>query len=199
MKPEAERDEVLMAQVAEGRADCLGVLLRRHATPLLSFLRRMTGDRHRSEELFQETFLAVWVKRHQYDDLRPFRPWLYAIALNKCRADRRGRPSDASLLNEVEPAANGPTPPDRAMADETAELVGGAVLRLPPQQRAVVLLRIWDNLSYARIAPVLGCSEATVRSHMHHGLAALRQELGPRLGALRLPEGVSGDAITPAP
>ena len=198
MKPDAEADEVLMAQVADGRHERLGPLLRRHATPLLSFIRRIIGDRHRSEELFQEVFLAVWVKRRQYEPTRPFKPWLYAIALNKCRAALRGRQQTGVPLADDEAGpADAATPPDRAMAEETARAVSGAVGRLPPQQRAVVLLRIWENMPYARIAPIVGCSEATVRSHMHLGLAALRQALTPHLGALQLPDGVRDDAIRP--
>ena len=45
--------------------------------------------------------------------------------------------------------------------------------------RRVVVLRIWEELPYARIAEIVGCAEGTVRSHMHHGLAALRQHLQP--------------------
>jgi len=69
------------------------------------------------------------------------------------------------------------SPADAMMASETADLVGRAVGRLPDQQRAVVTLRVWESLSYARIAEIVECSEATVRSHMHHGLAALRKHL----------------------
>jgi RNA polymerase sigma-70 factor (ECF subfamily) len=195
MTRDVERDEELMAQVAQGRPERLGPLLRRHATPLLTFIRRMVGDRHRSEELFQEVFLAVWLARGQYTYPRPFRPWLYAIALNKCRESLRSRAPGAVPLpdeSELAPSADGPAPPDCAMAAETARVVGAAVLALPPQQRAVVLLRIWGDLAYADIAPVLGCAVDTVRSHMHLALGALRQSLGPRLGALRLPEGVRG-------
>src|SRR5947209_15960358 len=86
MDPGAERDEFLMYQVAAGHADGLEPLVRRHAAGLLTFLSRMLGDRHRAEELFQEVFLAVWLKRRQYQYPRPFRPWLYAIARNRCRA-----------------------------------------------------------------------------------------------------------------
>ena len=43
-------------------------------------------------------------------------------------------------------------------------------------------LRIWENMPYARIARIVGCTEATVRSHMHLGLKALRSVLAPRLG-----------------
>src|SRR5438552_136846 len=84
-----ERDEWLMGQVVAGRADLMEPLVRRYATPLLTFIRRMVGDVHRSEELFQEAFLAVWAKRQQYRFPMPFKPWLYKIAVNKCRASFR--------------------------------------------------------------------------------------------------------------
>jgi RNA polymerase sigma-70 factor (ECF subfamily) len=69
-------DEWLMGQVARGRRDSLDVLVRRYASPLLTFIMRMTGDRHVSEELFQEVFLTVWIKRRQFDQFRRFKPWL---------------------------------------------------------------------------------------------------------------------------
>jgi len=61
------------------------------------------------------------------------------------------------------------------IATETAALLAQAVQQLPPQQRAVVVLRIWEGLSYGEIAQIVGRTEATVRSHMHHALANLRQ------------------------
>jgi RNA polymerase sigma-70 factor (ECF subfamily) len=174
-----ERDEYLMARVADGQSELLEPLVRRYASQLLTFLCRMTGDRHRAEELFQDTFLAVWLKRWQYQYPRPFKPWLYAIALNKCRAVfRRAAHPTVALSEDVAPSDEA-APSDRLLAGETAELVSRAVTRLPQQQRAVVVLRVWDGLPYARIAEALGCSEVTVRSHMHHGLAALRRHLQP--------------------
>jgi RNA polymerase sigma-70 factor (ECF subfamily) len=181
MDPGAERDEWLMAQVAFGRADLLEYLVRRHAGGLLTFLARMIGDRHRAEELFQEVFLAVWLKRKQYQHPRPFRPWLYAIAVNRCRAVFRLRTPPLLRLpaTMAEPATPEASPDDQAIAAETAEQVSRAVTLLPPQQRAVVVLRIYQGLAYARIAEVVGCTEGTVRSHMHHALASLRQTLEP--------------------
>jgi len=190
MGPEGERDEYLMDRVAQDQPGCLEVLVRRHATPLLTFLHRMAGDRHRAEELFQEVFLAVWLKRRQYQYPRPFKPWLYAIALNKCRAAFRLRTRPPRLLGDEDayaPSGREDSPPDRLIASETAELISRAVTRLPPQQRAVVVLRVWQGLSYARIASVVGCNEATARSHMHHGLVTLRQALEPILERQPLP------------
>lgn len=185
MNPREERDEWLMAQVALGKREHLELLVRRYASPLLTFIQRMVGDRHQGEELFQEVFLAVWRNRRQYQFPRPFKAWLYAIAVNRCRAAFRSRKpgSPGSLDDEVSAAlpASGPSPADTAIATEQASLVLQAVAQLPTQQRLVVVLRIWDDLSYTEIADVLKRSEGTVRANMHHALAAIRQQLEPRL------------------
>jgi RNA polymerase sigma-70 factor (ECF subfamily) len=178
-----ERDEWLMGQAALGKRDCLEPLVRRYSNPLLTFIRRMVGDRQQSEDLFQEVFLAVWKNRRQYQFPRPFKAWLYAIALNQCWAALRRRAP--GRLNEKlfsTPASPNPSPAEMAIATETAALVTTAVARLAPQQRAVVVLRVWNGLSYSQIAEILGRSEGTVRSNMHHGLAAMRKYLEPRLG-----------------
>jgi len=171
MNPGHVQDEWLMVQVANGKREHLEPLLRRYAGPLSTFIDRMIGDRHRSEELFQEVFLAVWIKRRQYQFPRPFKAWLYAIALNNCRAEFRARAGPTALpLDDssiAAPLAPEPSPADTAIATETAALVSTAVTRLPAQQRAVVVLRVWDGLSYAQIAEIVGRTEATVRSHMH--------------------------------
>ncbi|MFL6111155.1 MAG: RNA polymerase sigma factor [Catenulispora sp.] len=180
MHARPEADEWLMAQVACGRREYLEPLVRRHATPLLSFLARLAGDRHRGEELFQEVFLAVWVKRGRYAFPRPFKPWLYAIAVNKCRElFRRGGPAPVPLDPAAEAPADEPTPPESLVAAEAAGQVDAAVARLPAQQRAVVHLRVWEGLSYGEIAAITGRTEATVRSHMHHALAGIRTRLTP--------------------
>jgi len=179
-----ERDEELMAQVAMGRREPLGILLRRYGSPLLSFIQRMIGDRHRSEELFQEAFLAVWNQRRDYQFPWPFRRWLFGIALNKCRREFRrpggvSLPPDFGVLAALPAAEPGPT--EAAISAETATIVQKAILDLPEQQRTVVVLRIWNGLSYSEIADVTARTESTVRSHMFHGLAAMRKYLEPRL------------------
>jgi RNA polymerase sigma-70 factor (ECF subfamily) len=179
-----DRDEWLMSQVALGRQEVLEPLIRRHANPLLTFIRRMIGDYHRSEELFQDVFVAVWKKRRQYQVPRPFKPWLYAIAVNVCRAEFRRRRLAAVPVHDEDPAvgwAGGDPPGEVALATERATLVLAAVRQLPPKQRVVVVLRAWSGLAYAEIADVLGRSEGTVRAHMHQALAKLRDYLEPRL------------------
>jgi RNA polymerase sigma-70 factor (ECF subfamily) len=179
-----EPDEWLMSQVASDRRDCLAPLVRRYASSLLTFIRRMVGSEHKSEELFQEVFMAVWTKRRLYQYPRPFRPWLFAIAANQCKAAFRSAKPPPVALDENQhavPLASGPSPVDAAVASETATLVANAVAELPAQQRSVVVLRVWNSLSYAEIGQIVGVSEETARSHMSHGLKALKKVLEPRL------------------
>lgn len=187
MNSRLERDEWLMAQVALGKRDHLEPLIRRYANPLLTFIRRMVGDRHRSEDIFQEVFLAVWAKRKQYQFPRPFKSWLYAIAANQCHAQARRRTFAESWLPDEQAlpgsSADDSSPADTAIATESAALVAAAVRELPAQQRVVVALRIWNGLSYAEIAETIGRTENTVRSHMHHGLLTMRRYLEPRMNA----------------
>ncbi len=72
MSDDRARDEDLMLRVAGGNREAMSPLVRRYASPLLTFIRRMTGDWHRGEELFQEAFLAVWQNRRRYEYPRPF-------------------------------------------------------------------------------------------------------------------------------
>lgn len=119
MTASQQGDESLMDQVALGHRECLAPLVRRYAGPLLTYIRRMVGDEHRSEELFQDVFLAVWTKRTTYQSPRPFRPWLFAIATNLCRANFRRQTSTAADDSAVSQAENPDPSPVEAAAGES--------------------------------------------------------------------------------
>ncbi len=178
-------DEELMAKVAIGNREAMTPLLRRYASPLLTFIQRMVGDRHRAEEVFQDVFLAVWKNRRQYEFPRAFKSWLYGIAANKCRGDFRksGAPLARSMFDpeSASSSAQGDSPIETAIATETATLVAQGVATLPPQQRTVLVLRIWNGQDYSEIAAALDRAESTIRSDMFHALAAMRRYLEPRL------------------
>jgi RNA polymerase sigma-70 factor (ECF subfamily) len=180
-----DRDEWLMAEVTQGRAEALEILVRRYGTLLLTFICRMVHDRQRSEDLFQDVFLIVWKKRRQYRFPHPFRSWLYRIAINRVRQVLRRRGERRIRLmndsNLIEPSSGGASPAEAAIAIESSTLVQDAVALLPAKQQLVVTMRIWNRLSYAEIADAMGVREATVRSNMHDALATIRRYLEPRM------------------
>ena len=145
----------------------------------------MTGDHHRSEELFQDVFLTLWVQRHDYEyHYARFRAWLFGIASNKCRTDVRSRQRRRETIDveQLRTAAQpGNSPPEAIVATETATIVEQAVLQLPDLQRQIVVLRVWNGLSYQAISHIVCRTEGTVRSHMFHAVNMMRKYLEPRL------------------
>lgn len=184
MNQPQQSDEWLMGQVQRGRREELEKLVRRYASGLLTFIQRSIHDRHRAEELFQETFLRVWTKRRTYDLDRPFRSWLFAIAANLCRTELRKRRRTSQHAEQLAAAGRDEmdSPTDAAMAVETAAIVLDGISRLPPQQRMIVVLRVWNGMKFAEIAETFNLAESTIRSNMHRGLASLKTILEPRLG-----------------
>lgn len=171
-----------MLRFQGGDALAFEVLVRRHRTPVFSFLVRLTGDRARAEDLCQETFLKAVRAAASWAPRATFRTWLYAIARNQAvdearrRAFRRVEPLAGRA--GTEPAWEG-TPPDGAA--EAALLrpkLEAALASLPEQQREVFLLREHAGLRFPEIAEVTGVPENTVKSRMRYALEALRVELG---------------------
>ena len=176
-----ESDEMLMGRICTGEREPLSVLLRRFADPLLTFIHRLGVSSQQCEEVFQEVFLAVWTHRQRYDRSRPFKSWFFGIAANKCKASlRHTRPSE-QLDHDPRWTGFGAAPDERMISRETAELVAEAVSQLPIRQREVVVMRLWNDMSYAEIAAALDRSESTIRTNMSFGLESLRKFLEPRM------------------
>ena len=174
-------NEQLARGVQAGRADDLARLVERHHSPLLGFLYRLTGgDRPLAEDLVQETFLRVLRGIHRYQPARPFKPWLYAIAINAARDHYKSADTryTASLTADFD-AAGPDTPGETSLAADEWRQVEAAVRSLPLHQREVVVLRYADELSLQEIASVLGIPVGTVKSRLSLALGRLRAALAP--------------------
>ncbi len=176
-----ESDERLMLRFQRGDVRAFEELVRRHRTPVFSFLLRLTGDRGRAEDLCQETFLRVVRASPDWEPRALFRTWIYAVARNQAVDDAR-----RLALRRTEPLddpARAAEPSDGVPPDRGAE---GALLRpkleaalasLPEEQREVFLLREHAGLRFHEIAEVTGVAENTVKSRMRYALEALRAKL----------------------
>jgi RNA polymerase sigma-70 factor (ECF subfamily) len=179
-------DEQLMRAFQRGDARAFETLMRRHRTPVHSFLCRLTGDRARAEDLLQETFLRVVKGVAGWEPRAAVKAWLYAIARNlaadeaRRRAFRATEPLDApgpGGTPRPEPVAGDPPPDEAAGAARLRPLLEAALAALPEEQREVVLLREHAGLSFPEIAEATGANENTVKSRLRYALAALRARL----------------------
>ena len=189
----AETDEHLLGRLRAGDRSVFGTLVRRYERELYGYLRRYVGDDDLADDVFQNTFVAVFRKIAQYEPGRAARPWLYAIATNQAidalrrrnrRADQR---ADAIVLPDEDGvarplfelmASSEVAPPAQADRDEQRLLVRAAVDRLPDLLRQVVLLTYFQGMKYRDAADVLGIPVGTVKSRLHAALTKLTEEWG---------------------
>jgi RNA polymerase sigma-70 factor (sigma-E family) len=158
---------------------------------LLRYGTLLCGDPDDARDLVQEVLTKALVRWSRIGATRHVDAYVRAMLTNEFISDRRRRKRrpQAPLPDPPDgpgtPAVPGPDPDTGARGDLWARL-----LRLPPKQRAVVVLRYYEDLSDAQIAALLGCREGTVRTYASRALAALRIDLAPAGGGTHLsPQG----------
>jgi RNA polymerase sigma-70 factor (ECF subfamily) len=175
----AESDEQLMVAFSRGSTDSFGELFSRYKQPMFGFFRRRLRDPAQAEELTQETFLAILRASPHYEPSATFRTYLYAIGFNILRAHRRkaaframfhGAMFDDAGREDREVAVRNTMDADLWLRD--------AVNKLERVDREILLLREFEQLSYAEIAELLRLPLNTVRSRLFRARTALRDLLG---------------------
>jgi RNA polymerase sigma-70 factor, ECF subfamily len=145
----------------------------RYKQPLFGFFRRRVADPAQAEELTQDTFFAVIRASSRYEPRALFRTYLYAIAYKILRAYRRKTALRATLLGvEI-----GPRQPALECPSDAELLLRQGVAKLERVDREILLLREFENLSYAEIAGLLNLPLNTVRSRLFRARLALRDML----------------------
>jgi RNA polymerase sigma-70 factor, ECF subfamily len=153
-----------------------------HFPPVYRFIARRVGPAL-AEDLAAETFATAYRRRASFDPGRAsLRSWLYGIATNLVRnhwrAEQHLLALDARLVPEVEVSGSAEAVDDRVTAAMLAPRLASGLARLTREQRDVLLLCVWAELSHEEIAAVLEIAPGTVRSRLSRARAALREHLG---------------------
>jgi RNA polymerase sigma-70 factor (ECF subfamily) len=140
---------------------------------LLLFARQWVRSRADAEDIVQEAFVRFWRHNHNVRN----RPLLYAtvrsIALDLIRRDSRRARREAEVLFESEQAVE----PQFELADDAQQALAAAMDRLPHDQREVLVMKIWNELTFAEIATALGISQNTAASRYRYAVAALKRSV----------------------
>jgi RNA polymerase sigma-70 factor (ECF subfamily) len=160
--------------------DLLDRLIEQYQHRLLRYLVHLSGNRELAEDLFQETWIRVLERGHQYDGKHEFSTWLFAVARN-LTIDYLRKKSPVSLDGLMEDEDHAPLEPadPRPMAwevvqqHEQAEGINAALIGIPAEYREAIVLRFQDGLTLEEIAGVTSAPMGTVKSRLYRGLNML--------------------------
>jgi len=164
--------------------ELLDRLIEQYQHRLLRFLFYLSGDRALAEDLFQDTWIRVLERGHQYDGKHDFNTWLYAIARNlTLDYMRKKKPVslDAAMEDEdhalMEPADNRPLAWETVAQHEEAARIHAAMSGIPPEYRETMVLRFHEGLALEEISTVTGAKLGTVKSRLYRGMNMLMSRL----------------------
>lgn len=174
--PGATSDEQLMQRTAGGDMDAFEELVRRHQQGAFGVAYRFLGDATRAEDVVQEAFLRILEAAARYRPTARFRTYLYSVIWRRC-VDIFRRSKESRLDPAREVPAHSPGPDESALRDEMGARVRDAIGRLPPRQRMAVVLKHYEDMSYAEIGLAMGCSASAVDSLLIRARKGLRDML----------------------
>ena len=182
-------DNKALAQGLKRRdPDILDQLIEQYQFRLFRYLLYLTSSRERAEDFFQETWIRVLERGHQYDGKYKFEAWLFRIARNLVIDwQRQKKMQSLDALTDPEEGApmefaeqNQPSPLRQVLSAEEKTGVHASLDRIPAVYREVLLLRFQEDLGLEEIAGVLAAPLSTVKSRLYRGLEALRGAMPAR-------------------
>jgi RNA polymerase sigma-70 factor (ECF subfamily) len=177
----------LIERTLAGDEAAFGELVDRHGRAVFNIAYRLLGNRQEAQDLAQETLWRAYRGLDGFDLARPLAPWLYRITTNLSLNRLQRRPPPAVSLDEppvtgegqlqLQVADPGAGPAEHLRQAEVQNRLRGAILDLPPSDRAVIELRHFQGLSYKEIAAVTGDSLSSVKSRLFRARRKLRTHL----------------------
>ena len=181
------QDELLIRRAQRGDADAFEQLLLEHQKNVYNLCYRMAGNPDDAMDLSQETFLRAWRCLDQYQFASAFSTWLYRLCSNICIDFLRRRRRQQTVPLTFEDADGEeqtyavpdvqPLPEEQVELKLTREILQAAMTQLLPEHRAVLQLRVVNEMSYEQIADVLDIQIGTVKSRLSRARNQLKKIL----------------------
>lgn len=175
-------DEALMLRVKNGDHDAFGVIMQRYERQLVVFFLRQLRDEDGARDLVMDTFLRVYKAAYRYEPRAKFSTYIYQIArnlvINESRKREIRKTDSLDEMNDdssIHLAGNILNPEQAFARDEQTRLVHRALDELPEDQRTILILVEYQDLSYEKVAQIMECSIGTVKSRMHRARQKVRE------------------------
>ena len=174
-------DAALVKAFLDGHREAFDEIVVRHRRPIYQLCYRFMGNHEDAADLAQDVFVRAFKGLARFKGNASLATWLYRVGVNAC-LNRVGQKRPATEPIEAAPRIDdrGENPLQTVLKAERAAEVRRAIDKLPPKQRATLILRVYQDLSHEEIARVLGGSVGAVKTSFFHALGNLRRLLTPR-------------------
>ena len=178
-------DEELIARFQEGDNYAFDLLVKRYKDPLMNFVFRFVGEKNESEDIVQETFLRLFKNKHYYKEIAKFSTWIYTIAGNLAKTELRKRKRRKlfsishymSTEKDYDIPDSGTSPESDTNSIITDKIIQGAIDKLSPKFKQVIILRDIQGFSYEEIAEIVNIPLGTVKSRVNRARLKLQEDL----------------------
>jgi RNA polymerase sigma-70 factor (ECF subfamily) len=177
--PIVDPDRELVEKFRSGERSAFDVLVRRHQKGVWRLVRRYIKSDADASDVTQLVFVRAFKGLVAFRGQSSVRSWLLRIAINCSlswiRDHRREQP--AEIAEDALTATN--MAPDHITSNQQGARLREAIAQLPPKQKLVLELRVFDDLSFKEVAELADCSENTAKVNFHYAVKRLREILGP--------------------
>ena len=164
-----------------GDQQAFALLVGAYQNPIYNLCFRMLGNAAEAEDAAQEAFVRVYRRLGTYDPSRKLSSWMLTIASHYCIDRLRRRRINWISVEELLPwhplTSDADSPEETVIEGESRAQVRRLLQSLPAEDRQVVALRYWQDLSYTEIAEITGATESSVKSRLHRARANLAQQV----------------------
>lgn len=169
-----DRDLALVERFHAGERAAFDELVRRYQRPIYYLVLRYLKNEADAADVSQRAFVRAFQALSKFRKASSFRTWLYRIAinlsLNHIRDHKRERPTEIT----DEALTVGATGAARLIAGQQQQALRDAIALLPPKQRMVLELRVYDELTFKEVGELASCSENAAKVNFHHAVRRLR-------------------------
>jgi RNA polymerase sigma-70 factor (ECF subfamily) len=170
-------DAALVDACLAGHRDAFDPLVERHRRQVYRVCFRFVGNHADASDLAQDVFIRAYRGLRGFKGKASIATWLYRIAVNVCLNRVAAPPPRLAPLDARGVDETAEQPDTALLRSERAAEVRAAIARLPPKQRATLILRVYHELPHDEIAAILGSSVGAVKANFFHALANLRKLL----------------------
>ncbi|MBD3232942.1 MAG: sigma-70 family RNA polymerase sigma factor [candidate division Zixibacteria bacterium] len=180
----ADQDKELIRRVIQGDKNAFNLIVNKYKDKVFKTAMRMVRNKDDAYDITQEVFIRAYKGLKNFKGDSNLYTWLYRITVNNCLnfTSRDKFKTMASVADLTTPPVSSLTPESQLKESQLFEMLDEAIEQLPPQQRAVFIMRYYDEMTHAEIAKILNRSEGAIKANYFQAVKKLKTALKDVLG-----------------